>query len=85
MPNSFSAGADIDAQCGGGTTALMWAIANNRDPGEFSKHYEVIKWLLDNGAEIDIINIHEQLAIDIAEEKGYENVIELISSRVHTL
>lgn len=52
-----------------GNTALIWAVQNNC--------YNVAKYLIDNGANIDIKNNNDKTALDIAIEKNNIDILNL--------
>lgn len=51
-------------------TLLILAVGND--------HESAVKVLLENGADLDVCNKFGDMAMDIAEEKGHKNVIELL-------
>jgi ankyrin repeat protein len=53
-----------------GMTSLMWT--------SYRGHLEVARLLIKNGANINARNHDGQTAIDIAEERGNENIVELL-------
>lgn len=63
-------GADINYNESG--TALMEAVKMG--------HENTIAYLLNNGADLQAINVNGKTALNIALEKGNENIIELLNS-----
>lgn len=53
-----------------GTTALMMAVRSN--------HYEVAKFLLERGANANILNENGESALNWAEKAGYISLVSLL-------
>jgi len=64
-------GVDINVQDENGNTALIYAI------NDFYK-INIIKMLLQAGADINIKNNNSQTAVDIAKEKGFTDIFNLL-------
>lgn len=70
------AGANIDGVEAGGNTPLLWATFNN--------HRDVVELLLSHGANKKISNKSasgkQKLPIDVARERGYFDIVYILSS-----
>ncbi|KAM3464223.1 hypothetical protein NHJ6243_002530 [Beauveria neobassiana] len=65
------AGGDANMTSGeNGDTVLMIAVAG--------KHEKVVEVLLENGADAELANKFGEIALDIAEEKNFEDIIKLL-------
>ena len=64
--------APVNAQTDVGTTALMFAAAFGR--------VEVVRLLVENGADIHIQNGHNYTALSLAEERGHQEVVDFLRS-----
>ena len=85
LPVAAENGYDLlvrDLVRGGGNPNLK--SGNNEDTplilAAAKEHEKVVKVLLENGADKDIINKFGDMALDIAEEKGNKKVIELLEN-----
>ena len=63
-------GADPDIRGKGGFTALIIACVVG--------HYDCVKALLEGGADIDITEERGLTALDFAEDRGYDNIVNLL-------
>ena len=64
----------IDIADKSGDTALHCALRHSRERGE------IVRLLLDNGADIDWKNVHGQTVVDIARELDWEHGVTLLTS-----
>ena len=55
-----------------GNTALILASSNG--------NVEVVKYLIDSGANVNIKNNECKTALDLAEENGYEEIAEILKN-----
>ena len=53
-------------------TLLMWAVKYD--------YYNVVKYLIDNNANLEIVNNENKTAMDIALENNNEAIIELLNN-----
>ena len=48
----------------------------------YNGHLEIVKFLIENGADINIKNNDGKTALDFAEENDYKNIIELLKNSI---
>ena len=73
----LNSGARVNIQSEAGWTALFWAVYQYSDPTDLTRHFAVIKLLMDYGADPNILNKDGGTALDEAKEKGFNHLIEL--------
>ncbi len=85
----LDAGAEINSVCGGGWTALMWAIYQYKESGSISKrtgkitnHYAVIELLLSRNADVHWVNEDGSSAFTFAEDDSLTEVMLLLKSAI---
>jgi hypothetical protein len=66
----LKAGADVDAQDGGGDTVLIGAAMYG--------HVEIVKVLLQAGASVNAKNIYDNTALSLAAEHGHPELIDIL-------
>lgn len=64
--------ADVNARDNSGNTVLILAVKNSLE--------NIVQLLLNNGADINIKNRGRETALKIAQEKGYTEIITLLTS-----
>jgi ankyrin repeat protein len=65
-------GANVNIQGHGGETPLMYAVRNGQE--------DLIKMIVDKGADLSVLNSYKKTALDIAKERGDANIINLLQS-----
>ena len=71
MRDLIRAGGDANMTSGENQdTVLMIAVA--------AKHEKVVDVLLKNGADAELANKFGEIALDIAEEKSYEDIVKML-------
>jgi ankyrin repeat protein len=67
----IEAGADLNLKSLGGNTILHFMAGGG--------HIQIVRLLMENGANINAINDHDETPVSIALERGHHNVVDLIN------
>ena len=65
-----------------GETALIMAAKSKSYNGETPEKTEIVKLLLENGADVNVKDDFGKTALDYAKQFGYSNVYELLKSKL---
>jgi ankyrin repeat protein len=79
-------GADVNIRSGQGNTALIWSIKLGSHGRMNSCENEdeilgMVNLLIENKAEIDVKNIHDETPLQLAEARKCRNVVELLKKK----